>query len=314
MPRLSVIIPTYNRAALLQEAIASVQAQTFTDFEIIVVDDGSTDGTQALLERLNVEGVLRYAVQENAGPAAARNRAIAMSEGKYVTFLDDDDLYVPNKLEREVAYLEAHPDMGLVHSDFIKFDAKHPDLGYRDTSFFSGHVYPGLLTYWKQFIATPTVMLPRRVLDEVGDFDERLRWGEDPDMWRRIARRYPLGHIPEALAKIRVVAASNSADKTRAAQAFENYLQIAIEDDPELASSLRRRAYAGMYTNTALNLLGEGQREDMPLVRQYSIKALAHWPLAVKALVAWKVSLVPLAVRARLAALWRGLRYARQSN
>ena len=297
-----------------REAIASVQAQTFTDFEIIVVDDGSTDETQLSLQRLAGEGILRYAIQENTGPAAARNRAIAMSQGEYISFLDDDDMYEPDILEKEVAYLDAHPEVGLVHSDFRKFDAHNPDLGYRDTSFFSGQVYPQLLTYWKQFIATPTVMLPRRVLDEIGLFDERLRWGEDPDMWRRVARRYSLGHIPEALAKIRLVPASNSSDKTRAAQAFENYLKIAFEDDPALGKSLRKRAYAGMYTNTALNLLGEGQGEDMSLVRQYSSKALAYWPLAFKALAAWKVSFIPSALRARLAVLWRGLRYSRQGN
>ena len=112
-PRVSVVIPTYNRRGYVQEAIDSVLAQTYEDFEVIVVDDGSTDDTREVVERIRDPRV-HYMYQSNAGRSAARNNGIAHSAGEYVAFLDDDDLYLPDKLASQVAFLEQHPEVELV--------------------------------------------------------------------------------------------------------------------------------------------------------------------------------------------------------
>jgi glycosyltransferase involved in cell wall biosynthesis len=129
-PRVSVLIPTYNRAALLCEAVDSVLAQSFQDFEIVVVDDGSTDDTRARLAALIArEGArVRLIEAEHGGPARARNRAFAAARGEYVCILDSDDLYYPHKLALQVEHLDAHPDTVMVYTEFSAFDA----AGYRD--------------------------------------------------------------------------------------------------------------------------------------------------------------------------------------
>ncbi|NLF03256.1 MAG: glycosyltransferase family 2 protein, partial [Anaerolineales bacterium] len=130
-PTVSVIIPTYNRLAYLQEAIDSVLAQTYTDYEIIVVDDGSTDGMGDALRALyrdHLGGRLRYRWQENAGRSAARNAGVTLSQGKYLAFLDDDDTYLPHKLARQVHLLEERSDVDLVAGGFEQVDASGKGL------------------------------------------------------------------------------------------------------------------------------------------------------------------------------------------
>ncbi len=121
MPTVSVIIPTYNRRAYVQEAIDSVLAQTYTDYEIIVIDDGSTDGTgEALRERYGDKII--YEWQENQGLSAARNRGIESSRGQYIALLDSDDLWMPEKLERQVACLSQHPEVAMVARAYARRD------------------------------------------------------------------------------------------------------------------------------------------------------------------------------------------------
>ena len=114
MPRVSVIIPTYNSARFVVQAVESVLAQTYSDFEVIVVDDGSTDNTPVALAGYRQK--IRYLHQENRGPSAARNAGYRASQGDYVLFLDSDDLIPPDTLERQVSFLNDHPEFGLVYS------------------------------------------------------------------------------------------------------------------------------------------------------------------------------------------------------
>ncbi len=111
MPKVSVIIPTYNRAHFLCEALDSALSQTFKDFEIIIVDDGSTDNTKQVLEKYGSR--IYYIYQENKGRAEARNTGIRRAKGEHIAFLDDDDIWLPNKLEKQVFFLDARPDIGI---------------------------------------------------------------------------------------------------------------------------------------------------------------------------------------------------------
>ena len=147
------------------------------------------------------------------------------------------------------------------------------------------------------------------VLEEVGGFDERIRWGPDLDMWRRIAYKFQIGVIPEVLCKIRVHPGNISADKVAAAASFARYLQKAFDDDPALGSVFRRKAMAKMYANVAHNILSAGETTQMKYVRQFSLKAIKYWPVQFSAYLGFGGSFLSGSFHARLLKLWRAIRY-----
>jgi glycosyltransferase involved in cell wall biosynthesis len=307
-PSVSVIIPTYNRAELIHESLDSVFFQTFRDYEVIVVDDGSTDNTAEVLRPLAEQGKLRYIRQSNQGASAARNRGIAEARGNFIAFLDSDDLFDPAKLELQVKYYQAHPEMGLVHSGFTKFDNNGNDLGYRDTSWFSGDIYPRILLYWTTLMTMDTVVVAKNVFDSVGLFDSNLVYGEDLDMWRRIARKYPFGFINRSLARIRVHEGNISGNKTNAADDLAKYLEKAFEDDPSLSSHFRQRVFSKMYSTMAYNLLGEDNKQSMRAARLNAIRAIKCDLLNLHGYIAF-ISTVPgFGFRKILVNRWRSLR------
>jgi len=227
MPRVSVIIPTYNSAKYISETLDSVLAQTYRDYEIIVVDDGSTDNTYEIIKQYHVNNIqdiqliemtnpskraqqaqraeLIYIYKQNGGPASARNVGIKNAKGEYIAFLDSDDLWLPEKLEKQVRYFEEHPDVGLVFSDCIRFDEKGlQERRNQKKRFISDDMFVNI--WWDNMIATLTVMLRKHCFDKVGIFDEskEVEGSEDWEMWLRIAKEYRLGYLSEPLAKYRV--------------------------------------------------------------------------------------------------------------
>lgn len=202
-PRISVIIPTYNRRDLITEAIDSALAQTFTDYEVIVVDDGSTDDTLQQLRRYGDR--IRYQFQDNRGVAAARNAGIRMARGEFVCFLDSDDLWKPEKLAVQIRFAEAHPEYGLIASEQQYFDADGKEMNHSKAAMYrirNGMVVEHLL--FGNWIPTSTVMLRRECLEAVGGFDEDVgQFGEDWLLWMKVAARYPIYFIPEPLAVYR---------------------------------------------------------------------------------------------------------------
>lgn len=308
-PTISVVIPTYNRADYLPEALESVFSQTFTDYEVIVVDDGSTDGTREILAKWIKAGRLRYEYQENAGVSAARNRGIRLAKGRYAALLDADDIFLPPKLEKQVALFERVPGLGFVHSNFSKFDEAGKDLGVRDTTRYAGRIYPWMLQEWSLLLGTSSLMFRREVVLEIGGFDERMSWAEDIDLYRRVGRLYPVGVVPEVLNRMRVHSKSSTAAGLGAAEGYRYALDKAFAEDPTLDGMFRRRAYANMYTNLAQNLLGEGPREHMPIARQHGWSALRYWPLQIGAWAALAASLLPPGLRHLIAQWVRRARY-----
>jgi len=304
----SIIIPTYNRANLLGDALSSVFAQTYRDFEVIVVDDGSTDHTAEVLRPLAEQGKLKYIRQNNKGASAARNRGIAEAKGNLIAFLDSDDLFDPSKLEIQVNYYQAHPEMGLIHSGFTKFSDNENDLGYRDTSWFSGMIYPQILFYWTTLMAMDTVLVPRKVFDSIGLFDENLVVGEDLDMWRRIARKYPFGWINQSLARVRVHVGNISGNKMDAAEGFAKYLNTAFEDDPALPLRFRQRAFSKMYSSMAYNLLGNENKQAMQAARMNAKHALEYDLLNPHGYIAFLLTLLSYGLRTGMVTRWRSVR------
>jgi len=195
-PCVSVIIPTYNRAALVAEAVPSVLAQTWRDFEVLVVDDGSTDDTAAALAPFAGQvTVLRR--PSRGGVSAARNRGIAAARGQWLAFLDSDDLWLPEKLRRQWAFLEAQPGLLLCQTEetWVRRGVRvNQPLSHRKVG---GDIF--LKSLERCLVSPSAVLLHRRLIEEHGGFDENLPAAEDYDLWLRLSWRYPVGLVPEAL-------------------------------------------------------------------------------------------------------------------
>ena len=195
-PLVSVIIPTYNRRKMLQEAITSVLIQTYTHLELLVVDDGSNDGTEAMVKAYT-DPRITYIFQPHQGVSRARNRGILTAQGTYIAFLDSDDLWLPDKLARQLTLLQHEPEIPLVHTEEIWVrngrrvnpQKKHQKAG--------GEIFDKALP---RCIISPSAALIRRELfAEIGLFDEALPACEDYDLWLRVTARYPVAFLPEPL-------------------------------------------------------------------------------------------------------------------
>lgn len=194
-PLVSVIIPTYNRAAYLQKALQSVKEQTYQFLEIIVIDDGSTDDTGEMLK--NYGGQLRYFYQENRGISGARNAGIKRARGKFIAFLDSDDYWLPDKTVQQLALFKQHPEYALVAARCasIRLDGSYRDKNRPGKS---GWVLEDL--FKANFIRTSAAMIKQECFENIGLFDEELRECEEYDLWLRIAAQYPVGFINKSLA------------------------------------------------------------------------------------------------------------------
>ncbi|RLC31233.1 MAG: glycosyltransferase family 2 protein [Deltaproteobacteria bacterium] len=196
MSRISVIIPTYNRAARVVRAISSVLAQTFTDFEVIVVDDGSSDSTPQAIARF--EGSIKCLMhRENLGVSAARNTGIRHSSAPYIAFLDSDDRWLPRKLETQMLFFEKRKDAVICQTEEIWF--RHG----RRVNPANKHLKPAGDIFERSLklclVSPSAVMVRRSLLDEIGLFNENLPVCEDYDLWLRISCRYPVHLITEPL-------------------------------------------------------------------------------------------------------------------
>lgn len=314
--KVSIIIPTYNRADLILQTIQSVLTQTFTDYEIIVIDDGSTDNTAEVLRDFIESGKILYIRQENSGESAARNHGLRLAHGEYIAFLDSDDLWLPQKLEAQVSCLDAHPEAGLVQSSFTKFDGSTgKDLGVRNTTWFSGWIYPEILMHWSDLMAVDAVLIPVKVLKHIGGFGENLSNGEDIDLWRRISRHYPFTAMPEVLTKVRVHSNSTSANKAEASKAFHIYLEKAFAEDSSLSIGFRKRALANMYAYMAYNQIGSAStRNQIQSIRRDSWTALIYFPFEWKAYLSLLLSLLPFGLRQFMYGIWGGVRYKKSNE
>lgn len=191
MSKVSVIIPAYNREKFIARAIQSVLAQIYGDYEIIVVDDGSTDNTANIVKQFG--GKVKYILQPNGGSASARNRGIKESQGEYIAFLDSDDFWVPEKLNEQVKVLDNNPNVGIVYAKMPIVNEKGEQVGMKPSQP-SGKNFKELLEIWGD-IPTSTVLTRRECFDKAGFFDTSLKTMQDIDMWLRIARLYDLYEI-----------------------------------------------------------------------------------------------------------------------
>jgi glycosyltransferase involved in cell wall biosynthesis len=194
----SVIIPTYNRAHIIGNAITSAINQTYNHTEIIVIDDGSTDGTPEYVEQFGDK--VKYIVQPNSGVSSARNLGIKNSTGELIAFLDSDDEWLPNKLKKQVDFLDINTDFGMVLCDCYDINSLRKKIGRsfrRNHLPNDGNILPDVLLF--PSLVPSSVLVKRSVLEDVGYFDESLKTAEDLDIHLRIASKYKIGLICDPL-------------------------------------------------------------------------------------------------------------------
>ncbi|MHB1083825.1 MAG: glycosyltransferase family 2 protein [Thiobacillus sp.] len=201
----STVIPAYNAGRFIEEAVKSIRQQGAAVSEIIIVDDGSTDNTAEVVAALGHD--IQYVRQENAGPSAARNLGIKLAKSPWIAFLDADDVWTPNKVAEQMAVFQASPDVGLVASDMAEIDWAGnmlvPSLleAHDLLRFFQrldGSPVPQALRRLidKNFIPTGTVIAKRQLLLELGGFKPNIRYGEDLELWARVAAHVPVVCLP----------------------------------------------------------------------------------------------------------------------
>lgn len=193
-PLISVIITTYNRCNLVTTALESVLKQNFLDYEIIVIDDGSTDGTEAVIKKYKQ---VNYFYQPNQGVSCARNQGLELAQGELISFLDSDDLWLPNKLSAQVAVMEKDPQIKATYTDEIWIRRGKRVNPKKKHQKYSGWLFEKCLPLC--IISPSSVMIQKEVFDQVGFFDEELPACEDYDLWLRISARFPITFINEKL-------------------------------------------------------------------------------------------------------------------
>ena len=210
-PRVSIVLATHDGARFLPEALASVQAQTFGDWELVLVDDGSTDDTPAIVARAAADPRVRPLAGPRRERCAARNRGIAEARAAFVAFLDADDAWAPEKLARQVAALDAEPAAALCYTIARYVDATGRPLAVRrPPEPLAGRIFPALVRANRMILSS--VVVRRTALDAAGGFDETMPTigCEDWDLWLRIARRAPVAVVAEELTRYRVHGANTA--------------------------------------------------------------------------------------------------------
>jgi GT2 family glycosyltransferase len=264
VPRVSIIIPAYNAERTILETIASLQQQTFTDFELIVINDGSTDGTVARLESLE-EPRLRVYSDLNGGLPVARNRGMARAKGEFLTFIDADDLWTPEKLADQVEALDNCPEAGVAYSWTAFIDAQNRYLYAKTPVEFEGDVYPRLLV--ENFIASGSNILVRRAIAEsAGQFDPTLKSAEDWDYYLRLAARCAFVRVPKYQILYRRSPQSMSANVAVMEENGLRVIERAFAQAPAALQGLKRqslahayRFYALLYLDNVTNAVGVRQ-------------------------------------------------------
>jgi len=264
-PAVSVVIPAFNRAWCLGETLQSVLGQTFENFEVIVVDDGSTDDTVTLLQKFPEVRVHRW--EDNRGVSVARNQGISMARGGLISFLDSDDRWVESKLQVQVDWMQAHPECPACYTDeiWIRNGVRvNPKNKHRK---YSGDIFRHCLPLC--IISPSSIMMRASVLEAIGGFDTDLAACEDYDLWLRLASRYPVDFIPEKL----IIKTGGHADqlsrKFRGMDRFRVYALEKLLKGDRLNSQQRAWVLEALVENCSILHIGYNNRGKQEEARLY---------------------------------------------
>jgi glycosyltransferase involved in cell wall biosynthesis len=285
-PTISVIMPVLNGERFIAQAIDSICAQSYSDCELIVIDDGSTDRTREIVagysDRLDVK-YIRH--ERNHGIAPSVNDGLRRASGAFITFLDHDDVWLPAFLKTQLTYLTEHPDVGMVHSDIQTIDGsgnvlEHSALACRKRAQPSGFVFRDLFMH--SMICGNSVMIRKECFDRLGLWDESLKWA-DYHMWLRIARHYKVDYVPMVLTAYRQHSSQQTRSDTRppiddvpvAVRTIERLLETYPEVRQELGERTIRRRLASFHFDVAY---GWFARREVLHARVCVRRALRLWP------------------------------------
>jgi glycosyltransferase involved in cell wall biosynthesis len=252
LPLVSVIIPTYNRSSLLLEALDSVFKQTFPDFELIVIDDGSIDGTAKALTPYKDRIV--YNFQNNQGVSAARNRGIRMARGPWIAFLDSDDLWLPEKLESQIRFFSQYPEALICQTEEIWIRHGRRVNPLKKHRKYSGNIFAPSLRLC--LVSPSAVMIKKDLFEQVGFFDETLPACEDYDLWLRISARFPIFLIEPPLVIKRGGHPDQLSRTTRALDRFRIRALVKILNSGRLTVSQYDLAFQELETKC--RIYGQG--------------------------------------------------------
>lgn len=304
MPELiSVIIPTYNRAELITDAINSVLEQSYKNFEVLVIDDGSIDNTAEVVDGIKDKRV-KYLYQANGGVSKARNTGIKFAKGRYIAFLDSDDLFHPQKLQKQAEVLDANLEVGIVtgSSQYKTMDGKEIVIKkYQAKNKYENLKYI-LTNPDKVYTGTPTLMIRKSCFDSVGVFDETLNFCEDWDIFFRVSMLYEVYNIKDIVAYVRVHndSLSNSLSKGADAKTFkQNYLKFLEKSFTNTNLSSQFYRFGDVAYSNALWCVGSFalyKAYDMEVTRECLFASLKHSLtklLNIKFVIALVLSLLP---------------------
>lgn len=276
MPKVSVVIPAYNAMNYLPATMESLLSQSFDNLEVIVVNDGSSDGTEQWVSQIENPKV-KLISQKNKGLAGARNTGISHATGEYIAFLDADDLWEPTKLEKQVNTLEENPEVGLVYTWVALIDEQGKFTGRIFKNNPEGDVWQQLIEH--NIVECGSVaMLRRSCLETVGVFDENLRsFVEDWDLWLRIASRYPFKVVKEPLVYYRQISTSASRNWEAMERSFRMVIEKAFDSAPSELLYLKKRSYGAANLCLAWKSL-QSRSKDYKRAIHFLQQALAYYP------------------------------------
>lgn len=299
MSKISVIIPTYNCARYITQAIDSVLKQTYNDFEIIIIDDGSTDNTREAIERYLVYKNIRCFHQKNLGLAASRNKGIQIASGEYIALLDADDYWTSNKLEIQLKAFERNQNIELVHSNVYviyeedKTKVEKYCLNINYNSLTQRQIFEKIL-FWEADICIPSTLIKRTVFDKVGNFDEKLSHlgCEDREFCLRAFRKCKSFFINEYLYYYLVRKNSMTKNRERMQQARVYVVEKTIQETEYFKNKKRAKqmVYSKLYLSEGLNFF---RAEDKRSAKIYLFKSLYFDCLSLKALIFFILCLSP---------------------
>ena len=283
-PLVTVVVPVFDGERHVCEAVSSVLAQTYANLELILVNDGSTDGTRAALEPYLVLDRVRYLEQARRGPGAARNLALAQARGEIVAFLDHDDTWLPEKLELQIRHFLEHPDVGLVHGRMVYMDESGTAIAYQNdwVGALAGECFVEL--FGRNRIGTSTVAVSAACLAKVGRFSETLSRAEDYELWLRLAKFFRFGFIDRPIARYRVRQASWSNDLYHQTAGELWAIESTLERFPETPAIVGRQAVRARLhqLHAYMGRWLEWRFQDYRLARAHYWKAWQRAPSRIR--------------------------------
>jgi glycosyltransferase involved in cell wall biosynthesis len=264
-PAVSVVLATYNYGRYLAGALDSALAQTLSELEIIVIDDGSTDETKEVMAPYLANPRIRYFGTDHGGQPAAKNIGIRLARAPLFAFLDADDLWLPTKLEKQVALFAANPNLGVVYSRRWLMDEQGRPLHFPQPPLPRGNVLEAM--FRQNFICFSSAVVRRSVFDQVGLFDTSMALAIDYDLWLRVAQRFPFDYVNEPLVKYRTGHASLSRRTEERLKTAANIMARFLDEyggRAALTPALIRRAQAETYYEIALAIRNRSRWAALP--------------------------------------------------